>query len=90
MFGHGFRMVERRPRVHQDYYMLLSVRREAALEEIEWAYRRYVRRIHPDRFFFDPERRKRGEERLKAANMAMQILRDPEQRARYDAAWLWA
>lgn len=69
-----------------DYYALLGVRHTATQEEVEAAFRRYVRAIHPDQFFNDPQRQREAQDRLKAANAAMQVLRDPVLRWRYDAA----
>lgn len=88
--GHDFRLVSRKMKVTEDYYMILGVRREATLEELERAYRRYVWKIHPDRFHLDPDKREQCERKLKTINVAMRILRDPSRRAEYDAAWLYA
>ena len=69
-----------------NYYAVLGVPRDATAEHLERAYRRYVTVIHPDKCFGDPERHAVAQEKLKAINAAMQVLRDPAQRARYDAA----
>jgi DnaJ-domain-containing protein 1 len=69
-----------------DYYAFLGVERTATKEQLERVYRRYVSTIHPDRFFNDPLRRDLAQEMLKELNDVMQVLRDPERRAQYDAA----
>jgi DnaJ-domain-containing protein 1 len=69
-----------------DHYSLLGVRPDASKEEIERAFRRYASDVHPDRFFDDPARHAQAEEKLKQLNAVMQILRDPDLRAAYDAS----
>ncbi|HUP02121.1 MAG TPA: molecular chaperone DnaJ [Gemmatimonadota bacterium] len=64
----------------RDYYEVLEVARTAGAEEIKRAYRRLAMRYHPDRNPDDPE----AEERFKEASEAYEILRDPDQRTRYD------
>jgi DnaJ-domain-containing protein 1 len=75
------------PRRHHgpDYYEILGVVASATTQEIEAAYRRAAARVHPDRYFADPDRRKEAEKALKRVNAAVQVLRDPARRARYDA-----
>ena len=65
--------------VQQDHYETLGVRRDASKDEIEAAWRRAVNFWHPDR-----NRSKEAVERLKAANLAREVLLDDEQRRRYD------
>jgi len=62
-----------------DYYDTLGVSRDASDEEIKKAYRKLAMRYHPDRND-DPE----AEENFKRVTEAYEVLRDPEQRARYD------
>lgn len=64
----------------QDYYDVLGVARDADGEEIKRAYRKLALQYHPDRNPDDPE----AEEKFKQATEAYEVLRDPEQRARYD------
>ena len=75
----------RKIRTEPDYYELLGLERGASDAEIVRAYRRHAATIHPDRFYDDPVRRGQAEEKLKQLNKAMEVLRDPVARARYDA-----
>jgi curved DNA-binding protein len=63
----------------RSYYDVLGVPRDADLEEIQRAYRRLVRRYHPD---VNPHPEAEG--RLKEVTEAYEVLSDPVQRARYD------
>ena len=71
-----------------DYYAFLGVERNATGEQLERAYRKHVAMIHPDRFFDHPLRRDLAQEKLKELNAVMQVLRDPDRRAQYDATLL--
>lgn len=63
----------------RDYYEILGVPRNASQEEIKKAYRRLVRKYHPD-ICKKPE----CEEKFKEINEAYQVLSDPEKRKIYD------
>jgi len=63
----------------RDYYEILGVPRNASQEEIKKAYRRLVRKYHPD-ICKKPE----CEEKFKEINEAYQVLSDPEKRKLYD------
>ena len=62
-----------------NYYEILGVSRSASPEEIKAAYRRLARRYHPDTSG-DPG----AEDRFKEITLAYQVLRDMDQRVRYD------
>lgn len=66
--------------VHRDYYEVLGVSRNASQEEIKKAYRKLALQNHPDHNPNNPE----AEQRFKEAAEVYEVLRDPEQRARYD------
>lgn len=63
-----------------DPYAALGVAKTAADAEIKKAYKRIARESHPDLNPGDPK----AEARFKAAAAAYDLLKDPEQRARFD------
>jgi len=70
-----------------NYYEALDILPSATPEQIRKAYRELVEIYHPDRM---QDRRadvkERAESRLKLINEAYAVLRDPEERVRYDNA----
>jgi len=64
----------------RDYYEVLGVARDAAIEEIKKSYRRLAVKYHPDKNPGDAD----AEEKFKEASEAYSVLSDPEKRARYD------
>ena len=67
------------------HYETLGVPIEADTEAIRRAYVTVAKANHPDRRQSDDaSRRARAEERIRAANAAWHVLRDPERRADYD------
>lgn len=63
----------------RDFYEVLGVERHAAAEAIKSAYRRLVKRYHPDIY--------KGEDandRIKEINEAYEVLSSPEKRTAYD------
>ncbi|KGJ03822.1 DnaJ-class molecular chaperone with C-terminal Zn finger domain [Paracoccus halophilus] len=62
-----------------DPYKALGLARDASQSDIKKAYRRIAKTDHPD-LTPDPA----AHERFKAASAAYDLLKDPEQRARYD------
>jgi molecular chaperone DnaJ len=68
-----------------DYYHILGVSRQASPEELKQAYHRLATRFHPDLYPDDAD----AEACLRSLNQAYAILKDPEQRARYDRWGAW-
>jgi curved DNA-binding protein CbpA len=68
-------------RAEANPYTILGVRRGATWREIAHAYRRLARKHHPDM-----DRDPAAPARMRQINAAWKILRDPVQRALYDAA----
>ena len=66
-----------------NYYQLLDVAPAATPGEITRAYRRAMKRAHPDRHH--AERRAAAEEQAKRLNLAYATLSNPKRRAAYDA-----
>jgi len=66
----------------QDLYEELQVSRNAEPEIIEAAYRRLARKYHPD-VSADPT----SDARMQRIVHAYEVLRDPKQRAMYDASF---
>ena len=64
----------------RDFYIVLSVTREATDDEIKKAYRQCALKHHPDRNPGD----KAAEEKFKEATEAYSVLSDAEKRAAYD------
>ncbi len=70
---------------YKDYYAILGVARDASQEEIQKAYRKLARKVHPD-VNQSPE----AEDKFKEIGEANEVLKDPEKRAKYDrfgSAW---
>jgi molecular chaperone DnaJ len=64
----------------RDYYLILSVSREASEDEIKKAYRQAALKHHPDRNPGD----KSAEDKFKEASEAYSVLSDAEKRQAYD------
>jgi curved DNA-binding protein len=66
---------------YKDYYKILGVGRDASKEEITKAYRRLVKKYHPDRNKEDPN----ASEKFREVSEAYEVLKDEEKRKQYDA-----
>jgi curved DNA-binding protein len=64
----------------RDFYEVLGVSRNADQSEIQRAYRKLARQLHPD-----INKEPGAEERFKEVSEAYDVLSDPEQRKKYDA-----
>jgi len=65
---------------YKDYYKALGVDKTAGQKEIQAAYRKLARKLHPD-----VNKKPDAEDSFKAINEAYEVLKDPEKRKRYDA-----
>jgi curved DNA-binding protein len=65
---------------YKDYYQTLGVDRGAAADDIKKAYRKMVRKYHPD-----VSKHKDADAKTKEINEAYDVLGDAEKRAAYDA-----
>ena len=63
-----------------DPYKTLGVKKDASQEEIQKAYRRRAKKLHPDLNPGDSH----AEEQFKEVSAAYDLLSDPEKRTRYD------
>jgi DnaJ-class molecular chaperone len=64
----------------RDPYETLGVKRDTSQDDIQKAYRRLAKKLHPDLNPGD----KTAEEKFKEASAAYDLLSDPEKRARFD------
>ena len=63
-----------------DPYQTLGIKRDVSQEEIQKAYRRLAKKLHPD---LNPGNKK-AEEGFKNVSVAYDLLGDPDKRARFD------
>lgn len=63
-----------------DFYKILNIAPSASFEEIRSAYRNLARKYHPDLNSGNPH----SEEMFKLINVAYEVLKDPEQRKKFD------
>jgi DnaJ-class molecular chaperone len=66
--------------LNEDPYRVLGIGKNASQDEIQKAYRKLAKKLHPD---LNPGN-KQAEEQFKAASAAYDLLSDPEKRARFE------
>lgn len=64
---------------YKDYYQILGLERNASADDIKKAYRKLVRKYHPD-----ISKLADADQKTKELNEAYDVLSDPEKRAAYD------
>ena len=69
----------------KDLYKILGVPRTASQDEITAAYRRLVRKYHPDKHQ-DSALHELAQEKLQELNAAYEVLSNPTLRTQYDAS----
>ena len=70
---------------YKDYYKTLGVKKDASKDDIQKAYRKLARKLHPD-VNKDPS----AETKFKEVGEAYEVLKDPDKRQKYDqygSAW---
>lgn len=63
-----------------DYYKILGVDKNIAQDDVQAAYRKRVKKFHPDLHPDDPK----AKAKFQALNEAYQVISDPEKRKKYD------
>ncbi len=70
---------------NEDLYAVLGVEESAAPEEIRKAYLKLAKKLHPDRFPNDPEKRAEAQTEFSKVTRAHDVLSDAKQREEYNA-----
>lgn len=70
---------------NEDLYAVLGVEEAAAPEEIRKAYLKLAKKLHPDRFPNDPEKRAEAQAEFSKVTRAHDVLSDAKQRDEYNA-----
>lgn len=71
--------------IQEDFYAMLGVEETAAPEEIRKAYLKLAKKLHPDRFPNDPEKRAEAQTEFSKVTRAHEVLSDAKRRDEYDA-----
>lgn len=77
--------------IFKDYYRILGVSRDSSIEEIKKAYRRLVKKLHPDNhqsLKISEREIKLFDKRLKEVKEAYEVLKDATKRKAYDTEYI--
>lgn len=69
----------------EDFYAVLCVDEKATPEDIRKAYLKLAKKLHPDRFPNDAEKKAEAQQEFGKVTRAHEVLGDPRQREEYDA-----
>lgn len=70
--------------IEEDFYAVLGVEETAAPDEIRKAYLKLAKKLHPDRFPNDPEKRAEAQVEFSKVTRAHEVLSDAKQKDEYD------
>jgi curved DNA-binding protein CbpA len=71
----------------EDYYAVLGVEAKASTEDIHKAYLKLAKKLHPDRFPNDQEKKMQAQIEFSRVTRAHEVLFDAKQREEYDALY---
>ena len=71
--------------LQEDFYQILGVDEKAGADDIRKSYLKLAKKLHPDRFPNDPERKAAAQQEFAKVTRAHEVLADPKQREEYDA-----
>ncbi len=71
--------------LEEDYYQILGVEEKAQPDDLRKAYLKLAKKLHPDKFPNDPERKAAAQNEFAQVTRAHEVLGDPRQREEYDA-----